>query len=76
MQIRAKRNGPDREIFFNKQRKREKRMKKFDIEFETNLQLEQVHFEWRKTNLEAQMKKLAIKRHLREVERELGTRKV
>ena len=31
-------------------------MKKFDIEFETNLQLEQVHFEWRKTSLEAQMK--------------------
>ena len=36
--------------------RREERMKKFDIEFETKMQLEQARFEWRKLELEMQMK--------------------
>ena len=36
--------------------KREERMKKFDIEFETKMQLEQARFEWRNLELEMQMK--------------------
>ena len=51
--------------------KREERMKKIDIEFETKMRLEQARFERRKLELETLMKKLEIKHHLLEEEREL-----
>ena len=41
---------------FSAKRSREERMKKFDIEFETKLRLEQTRFEWRKLELEMLMK--------------------
>ena len=52
----------------SKQR-REERMKKFDIEFETQMQLEQARFERRRLELEMQMKELETKHQLLEEER-------
>ena len=49
----------------------EERMKKIDIEFETKMRMEQARFERRKLELETQTKKLEIKHHLLEDEREL-----
>ena len=46
-------------------------MKKFDIEFKNTIPLEQARFEWRKLELEMQIKKLETKHQLREEEREL-----
>ena len=51
--------------------RREERMKKFDIGFETKIRLEQARFERRKLELEKQMKKLETKHQLLEEEREL-----
>ena len=51
--------------------RREERMKKFDIEFETKMRLEQARFERRKLELEKQMKELETKHQLLEEEREL-----
>ena len=51
--------------------RREERMKKFDIEFETKMRLEQERFERRKLELEMQMKELETKHQLLEEEREL-----
>ena len=51
--------------------KREERMKKFDIEFETMMRLEQAGFERRKLELEMQMKELETKHRQLEEEREL-----
>ena len=51
--------------------RREERMKKFDIEFETKMRLEQARFERRKLELEMQMKELETKHRLLEEEREL-----
>ena len=51
--------------------RREERMKKFDIEFETKMRLEQARFEWRRLELEMQMKELETKHQLLEEEREL-----
>ena len=50
---------------------REERMKKFDIEFETKMRLEQARFERRRLELEMQMKELEAKHQLLEEEREL-----
>ena len=58
------------EISSAKQR-REERMKKFDIEFETKMRLEQARFEQRRLELEMQMKELETKHQLLEEEREL-----
>ena len=46
-------------------------MRKFDRDFETKMRLEQARFEWRKLELEMQMKELETKHHLLEGEREL-----
>ena len=46
-------------------------MKKFDIEFETKMRLEQARFERRKLEEEMQLKELEIKQQLLEEEREL-----
>ena len=46
-------------------------MRKFDIEFETKMRLEQAWFERRKLELEMQMKELETKHQLMEEEREL-----
>ena len=46
-------------------------MKKFDIEFETKMRLEQARFERRRLELEMQMKELETKHQLLEEEREL-----
>ena len=54
--------------------RREERVKKFDIEFETNIRLEQARFERRKLELEMQMKELETKHQLLEEERELERR--
>ena len=51
--------------------RREERMKKFDIEFETKMQVEQARFERRRLELEIQMKELETKHQLLEEEREL-----
>ena len=51
--------------------RREERMKKFDIEFETKMRLEQARFERRKLELEMQIKELETKHQLLEEEREL-----
>ena len=51
--------------------RREERMKKFDIKFETKMRLEQARFERRKLELEMQMKELETKNQLLEEEREL-----
>ena len=51
--------------------RREERMKKFDIEFETKTRLEQARFERRRLELEMQMKELETKHQLLEEEREL-----
>ena len=51
--------------------RREERMKKFDIEFETKMRLEQARFERRRLELEMQMKELETKHQLLEEEREL-----
>ena len=51
--------------------RREARMKNFDIDFETKKQLDQARFEWRKLELEMQMKELETKHQLLEEEREL-----
>ena len=51
--------------------RREERMKKFEIEFETQLRLEQARFERRKLELEMRMKELETKHQLLEQEREL-----
>ena len=48
---------------------REERMKKFDIEFETKIQLEQAR--WRRLELEMQMKELETKQQLLDEERQL-----
>ena len=53
-----------------KQRRKD-RMKKFDIEFETKMRLEQVRLERRRLELEMQMKKLETKHQLLEGEFEL-----
>ena len=50
---------------------RDERMKKFDIEFETKLQLEQAKFERRKLELEMQMKDSENEQQLLEEERAL-----
>ena len=49
----------------------EERMKKFDIEFETRMRLEQARFQRRRAKLEMQMKELQTKHQLLEEEREL-----
>ena len=49
----------------------EERMKKFDIEFETKMRLEQARFERRRLELEMQMKELETKHQLPEEERQL-----
>ena len=51
--------------------RREEWLKKFDIEFETNMQLEQARFERRRLELEMRMKQLETKHQLLEEEREL-----
>ena len=51
--------------------RREERMKKFDIEFETKMRLEQARFERRRLELEMKMKELETKHQLLEEEREL-----
>ena len=51
--------------------RREDRMKNFDIEFETQMQLEQGRFERRRLELEMQMKELETKHQLLEEEREV-----
>ena len=51
--------------------RREERMKKIDIEFKTEMQLEQARFKRRKLQLEMQMKELETKHELLEEEREL-----
>ena len=51
--------------------RREERMKKFDIEFKTQMRLEQARLEQRKLELEMQMKELETKHQLLEEEREL-----
>ena len=51
--------------------RREERMKKFDIEFETKMRLEQAQFERRRLELEMRMKELETKHLLMEEEREL-----
>ena len=51
--------------------RREDMTKKFDVEFETKMQLEQARFERRKLELEMQMKELETKHQLIEEEREL-----
>ena len=51
--------------------RREERMKKFGIEFETKMRLEQARFERRRLELEMQMKELETKHQLLEEEREL-----
>ena len=51
--------------------RREERMKKFDIEFETKMRLEQARFERWRLELETQMKELETKHQLLEEEREL-----
>ena len=51
--------------------RQEKRMKKFDIKFETKMRLEQARFEQRRLELEMQMEELEIKHQLLEEEREL-----
>ena len=51
--------------------RREGRMKKFYIEFETKMRLEQARFERRKLELEMQIKELETKHQLLEEEREL-----
>ena len=51
--------------------RREERMKKFDIEFETKMRLEQARFERRRLELEMQMKELETKHQLLEEELEL-----
>ena len=51
--------------------RREEWMKKFDIEFETKMRMEQARFEQRKLELEMQMKELETKHQLLEEEREL-----
>ena len=53
------------------EQRREEKMKKFDIKFETKMRLEQARFERRKLELEIQMKELETKRQLLEEEREL-----
>ena len=51
--------------------RREERMKKFDIEFETKMRLEQARFERRTLELKMQIKELETKHQLLEEEREL-----
>ena len=51
--------------------RREERMKKLDIEFETKMRLEQARFERWRLELEMQMKELETKHQLLEEEREL-----
>ena len=46
-------------------------MKKFEIEFETKIQLEQAGLERRRLEMEMQMKELETKRQLLEEEREI-----
>ena len=60
----------DSETSSAKQR-REERMKKFDIEFDTKTQLEQARFRRRRLELEMQMKELETNHQLPEEEREL-----
>ena len=52
-------------------RRREKRIKKIDIDFVTKMPLEQARFERRRLELEMQMKELETKHQLLEEEREL-----
>ena len=51
--------------------RREDRMTKFDIEYETKMRLEQARFERRRLELEMQMKELETKHQLLEEERKL-----
>ena len=51
--------------------RREERMKKFDVEFKTKMQLEQARFERRRLELKMQMKELETKHQLLEEERKL-----
>ena len=51
--------------------RREERMKKLDVEFETKMRLEKARFERRRLELETQMKELETKYQLPEEEREL-----
>ena len=67
-------NDPNTENIFetsSAKQRREERMEKFDIKFETQLRLEQARFERRKLKLEMQMKELETKHQLLEQEREL-----
>ena len=52
-------------------RRREERIKKFDIEFKTKMRLKEARFERRRLELEMQMKELETKHQLLEEEREL-----
>ena len=52
-------------------RRIEEKMRDFENEFETKLQLERTHFERKKLELEMQMKKIEMKHQLREKERDL-----
>ena len=51
--------------------RREEKMKKFDIKFDTKMRLEQSRFERRRLELEMQMKELKTKHQLLDEEREL-----
>ena len=53
------------------EQRRKERMKKFDIEFETKMRLEEARFERRRPELEMQMKELETTHQLLEEEREL-----
>ena len=67
-------SGQDTEIVSetsSAKQRREERMKKFDIEFKTKMQLEQARFERRKLEPEMQMKEVETKHKLLEEEREL-----
>ena len=54
----SKKNGPDRDKNFStKQRKRKRMMTKLNIYLETNLNLDQAHFEQKKIKPETKKKK-------------------
>ena len=74
MQIGATASGQETENVSetsSAKQRREERMKKFDIEFETKMRLEQARFEWRRLELEIQMKEMETKHQLLEEEREV-----
>ena len=74
VQNRATANGQDTENVSetsSAKQRREERIKKFDIDFKTKIPLEQARFEWRRLELEMQLKELETKHQLLEEEREL-----